>query len=199
MKDDFINSLAELLTDSDGKLLYDIKPLYAISRLITLEANEIYISKGDLGKRLAFIEKGVMRAYTHKENADEVTLFLRWEGQFIASHDTILHHRPSRFIYRALEPSILMEIDYDQLEGMLKLYPDLEPLRNFFLMRMLSETLQVMESFVLQSPEERYRELVTERAQLVNRVADKYIASMLGVTPVSLSRIRKRMHQKGRS
>jgi len=199
MKDDFINSLAELLTDSGGKLLYDIEPLYAISRLITLEANEIYISKGDLGKRLAFIEKGVMRAYTHKENADEVTLFLRWEGQFIASHDTILHHRPSRFIYRALEPSILMEIDYDELEGMLKLHPDLEPLRNFFLMRMLSETLQVMESFVLQSPEERYRELVTERAQLVNRVADKYIASMLGITPVSLSRIRKRMHQKGRS
>ncbi|WP_316804346.1 Crp/Fnr family transcriptional regulator [Pedobacter nototheniae] len=199
MKDHFINSLTELLTDSNGRLLYDIEPLYAMSRLITLEANEIYISKGDLGKRLAFIEKGVMRAYTHKENADEVTLFLRWEGQFIASHDTILHHRPSRFIYRALEPSILMEIDYDVLEDMLKLHPDLEPLRNFFLMRMLSETLQVMESFVLQSPEERYRELVTERSQLVNRVADKYIASMLGITPVSLSRIRKRMHQKGRN
>lgn len=199
MEDNFINSLTELLTDSDGKLLYDIEPLYAISRLITLAANEIYIPKGDLGKRLAFIEKGVMRAYTHKENADEVTLFLRWEGQFIASHDTILHQRPSRFIYRALEPSILMEIDYVELEDMLKLHPDLEPLRNFFLMRMLSETLQVMESFVLQSPEERYRELVNERAQLVNRVADKYIASMLGITPVSLSRIRKRMHQKGRN
>jgi len=196
---EFFHTLIALLTDRDGKLLYDVEPLLAMSKRITLETNQIYMSVGDLKRRLALIEKGMMRAYTYKENGDEATLFLRGEGQLIASHDAILHRKPSRFIYKALEPVIVMEIDYDALDEMLKLRPDLEPIRNFFLMRMLSETLQVMESFVLQSPEERYRELVAEQSQLVNRVPDKYIASMLGITPVSLSRIRKRMHQKGRS
>ena len=66
-------------------------------------------------------------------------------------------------------------------------------------MRMLADSLKIMESFVTQSPEERYRELIAERFDLINRVPDKYIASMLGITPVSLSRIRKRMHTKGKS
>jgi hypothetical protein len=76
---------------------------------------------------------------------------------------------------------------------------DASPLRNFFLMQMLSDTLKSIESFVTQSPEERYRNLIAERFDLVNRVPDKYIASMLGITPVSLSRIRKRINTKGKS
>lgn len=194
-----IDTLQQLLYELSGVLPADMQPLFATTGRVKLEANEAYIREGDTSRRLAFIEQGIIRAYTIKDNGDEATLFLRWEGQFIASHDTIIHRQPSRFIYRALEPTFLMEIDYDVLEQILKTHPEYEPLRNFFLMRMLAESLKIMESFVTQSPEERYRELVAERFDLVNRVPDKYIASMLGITPVSLSRIRRRMHNKGRA
>jgi CRP-like cAMP-binding protein len=191
-----INTLQELLFDLAGVLPADTQPLFEMTSQLSLEAGEAYIREGDTSRRLAFIEQGIMRAYTIKNNGDEATLFLRWEGQFIASHDTIIHKQPSRFIYRALEPVTLMQIDYDVLEDILKIHPEYEPLRNFFLMRMLAESLNIMESFVTQSPEERYRQLVAERFDLVNRVPGKYIASMLGITPVSLSRIRKRMHTR---
>ena len=191
-----IGILQQLLFELAGVLPADTQPLFEMTSQVKLNANEAYIRVGDTQRRLAFIEKGIMRAYKIKDNGDEATLFLRWEGQFIASHDTIIHHQASRFIYRALEPVTLMQIDYDVLEDVLKTHPKYEPLRNFFLMQMLAESLKMMESFVTQSPEERYRNLLAERFDVVNRVPDKYIASMLGITPVSLSRIRKRMHTK---
>ncbi len=194
-----INILQQLLFELSGILPDDTQPLFNMTKMVSLDANEVYIRRGDTNRKLAFIEKGIMRSYSIKDNGDDATLFLRWEGQFIASHDTIIHRKPSRFIYRTLEPVILLEMDYDILESILKTYPEYEPLRNFFLMRMLAETLQMMESFVMQSPEERYRELLAERFNVVNRVPGKYIASMLGITPVSLSRIRKRMYVKQKS
>ncbi|TWF42385.1 CRP-like cAMP-binding protein [Chitinophaga polysaccharea] len=193
-----ISSLQQLLFELSGVLPADSSPLFAVTRQVKLHANETYIREGDKDRRLAYIEKGIMRAYTLKQNGDEATLFLRWEKQFIASHDTIIHRKPSRFVYRALEDVTLLEIDYDVLEEVMKVYPQFEPLRNFFLLRMLSESLAMMEAFVTLSPEERYRNLLAERFDVVNRVPDKYIASMLGITPVSLSRIRKRMLEKGK-
>ncbi len=192
-----IDTLQKLLFDLAGVMPGDTEPLFAMTNRVSLEAGETFIRLGDVSRKLAFIEKGIIRSYTVKDNGDEATLFIRYEGQFIASHDTIIHRQPSGFIYRALEPVILLQIDYDVLEDVLKDHPEYEPLRNFFLMRMLAESLKMMESFVCKSPEERYRELVAERFDLVNRVPDKYIASMLGITPVSLSRIRKRMFMKG--
>lgn len=193
-----ISSLQQLLFELSGVLPADSSPLFAVTRQVKLQANETYIREGDKDRRLAYIEKGIMRAYTQKQNGDEATLFLRWEKQFIASHDTIIHRKPSRFVYRALEDVTLLEIDYDVLEAVMKVHPQFEPLRNFFLLRMLSESLAMMEAFVTLSPEERYRNLLAERFDVVNRVPDKYIASMLGITPVSLSRIRKRMLEKGK-
>jgi len=192
-----IDTLQKLLFDLAGVMPGDTEPLFAMTNRVSLEAGETFIRMGDVSRKLAFIEKGIIRSYTVKDNGDEATLFIRYEGQFIASHDTIIHRQPSGFIYRALEPVILLQIDYDVLEDVLKNHPEYEPLRNFFLMRMLAESLKMIESFVCKSPEERYRELIAERFDLVNRVPDKYIASMLGITPVSLSRIRKRMFMKG--
>lgn len=193
-----IDTLQQILFNLAGILPTDTEPLFSMTKWVSLETNEAYIKAGENTQRLAFIEKGIMRAYLIKDNGDEATLFLRWEGQFIASHDTIIHRQPSRFIYRALEPVRLLEIDYGVLEDILKTHPEYEPLRNFFLMQMLADSLKTMESFVTLSPEERYRDLVTDHFSLVNRVPGKYIASMLGITPVSLSRIRKRMHSKGK-
>lgn len=178
----------------------DITPvdLLQLTQLATrreLAAGAVYITEGASSRQLAFIEKGIIRTYAVKENGDEATLLLRWEGQFIASHDTIILNRPSRFIYRAVEPVILLEIDYGELERVMSDQPRLEPLRTFFLKKMLAESLDLIASFVLLSPEERYLKLVEEKADIVSRVPGKYIASLLGVTPVSLSRIRKRISQ----
>ncbi len=191
-----IEKLQELLFELTGVSAEDSLPLFAGVSMVDLGNTQTYIPMGSVSRKLAYIQSGIIRAYTVKANGDDATLFIRNEGQFIASHDSIIFNQPSRFTYHALAPTTLLEIDYDVLEEIFKSHPVYEPLRNFFLMKMLGETLTHIETFVTRSPEERYRTLVTTQSDLVNRVPDKYLASMLGITPVSLSRIRKRMHQK---
>lgn len=191
-----------MLSDEDIKFylgifkgldLYDLTELFKLAEIKTISANEIYIDQGVTSNKLSFIRKGLIRAYAVKNSGDDVTLFLRWENQFVASHDSIILRQPSRFIYQALEDTVLMELDYFKLESILDNNPKLSAHRNLFLLSMLAEALERMESFVLLSPEERYMQLLKDKPDIFNRVHNKYLATLLGITPVSLSRIRKRI------
>lgn len=179
----------------------DLKDIYDIIKLAhvkKLAAGDVYIDKGATHQKLGYIRKGLIRAYHLKENGDDLTLLLQWEGKFIASHDTIILQRPSRFIYQALEDTVLMELDYNKVEPILNNNPRLSSTQATFLRSMLAESMERVESFVLLSPEERYLKLMREKPDIVNRVADKYLATLLGITPVSLSRIRKRIASQGK-
>jgi CRP-like cAMP-binding protein len=183
-------NFAEILRDLP---LSDVAELFSKSSARILQSGEIYINRHENNKLLAYIEKGIIRAYTHKDNGYEATLLLRWENQFIGSHDSILLNQPSNFIYQALEETHILEIDYCEVEQIMTENPKYELVRNHVLMSMLSASLKMIEDFILLNPEERYKKLLLEKFDIVNRVPDKHIASMLGITPVSLSRIRRRM------
>jgi CRP-like cAMP-binding protein len=68
--------------------------------------------------------------------------------------------------------------------------------RNFMFRSTFSQIYNRMESFVIMSPEERYEKYVRDHPNIIHRVPDRYIASVLGITPVSLSRIRGRIASK---
>ena len=87
-------------------------------------------------------------------------------------------------------------MDYDLAQKIIENNPKLEKSRKFFLQKMLKDALERIESFVLYSPEERYVKYVESKPDIINRVPNKYIANVLGMTPVSLSRIRKRIASK---
>jgi CRP-like cAMP-binding protein len=171
----------------------DLVELFGMAQTRKIPAGEIYIDEGSTYKKLALIRKGLIRVYCIKPNGDDVTLMLRWEKQFFASHDNIILNQPSRFIYEALENTVLTEVDYNRVENILNNNPRLSSYRNLFLLNMLAESIERMESFVLLSPEERYLQLVKNNPDIVNRVHNKYLATLLGITPVSLSRIRHRI------
>jgi len=171
----------------------DVARLFERASVRKLNPGEVYIGRYVKNDKLAYIEKGIIRVFTFKENGDEATLMLRWEDQFVGSHDTILLNRPSNFIYQAIEETKILEIEYCVIEQIMAEKPHYEPIRNHVLMSMLGASLQMIEDFILLNPEDRYKKLIAERFDIVNRVPDKYIASMLGITPVSLSRIRKRI------
>jgi CRP-like cAMP-binding protein len=178
-----------------GLSLSDLTELFKMAHTRRIPANSIYIDEGDRSQKLGLIRKGLIRAYRIKENGDDITLMLRWENQFVASHDNIILNQPSRFIYQALEDTVLMELDYGKIESILDNNPKLSSHRNIFLLNMLAEALERMESFVLLTPEERYVQLLKDKPNIFNRVHNKYLATLLGITPVSLSRIRQRIAQ----
>jgi CRP-like cAMP-binding protein len=187
---DKINYYLSLFKDLE---LSDMLTLFSIATPRTLAAGEIYIKEGETIAQIAYIKEGLMRVFQVTEKGEELTFLLRWEDQFIASHDTIFSQKPSRFIYQAVEPSTILEVNYTDIQALLDKNPRLEQLRYYFVVNMLSQSMARVESFVLLNPEERYQQLIREKPNLAQRVPDKYLASLLGITPVSLSRIRKRI------
>jgi CRP-like cAMP-binding protein len=176
-----------------GVNVIDIYRLFKSAKTKKIRAGEIYIHEHTISTRMGHIKKGVMRAYQLKDNGDEVTILLRWENQFVGSYDTIIWQRPSRFIFEAIEDTTLIEVDYNKMQEIADGNPTLGAHRSNIQVHMLEEAIDRIESFVLLSPKERYLKLVREKPDIVNRVPDKYLSTYLGITPVSLSRIRKRI------
>ena len=103
---------------------------------------------------------------------------------------------PSTFYYETLEKSHFFSIDYDVLESIFDRNPKLEKHRKLFLREVVKRSSDRVQSFVLMNAEERYLKFINDFPDLTNRVPDKYVAHILGITPVSLSRIRKRLAYK---
>ncbi|MDB9836323.1 hypothetical protein OAC51_05415 [Flavobacteriaceae bacterium] len=134
--------------------------------------------------------------YKISDKGDEITTLIRNENQIIASPEIILFNQPSQFYYETMESTEVIIIDYNELQTIIAKYPKLEAYQKFVLQNFIKMSFQRINSFVLQSPEERYTTYVKSNPEIINRVPDKYIANILGITPVSLSRIRKRITTK---
>jgi CRP-like cAMP-binding protein len=168
-------------------------PLLQFATSKVIAASEIYIPEGKIFKKIFYIKKGLLRIFFVTESGEEKTFFFRWEGQIAAIPECIFDNQPTRQTWQALEDCELMEIDFDIVEKLSKNNISLIKIRLGFAEKMFLEALKRVESFVLDKPEERYQKLIIQNPEIIKRVADKHIASFIGVTPVSLSRIRKRL------
>ena len=123
---------------------------------------------------------------------------LRWENQPVASPNLILFDQPARQNFEALEPTDVLCMDFGTMDSIVSRNPKLEANRKKVLQNIIKDALERIDSFILLSPEERYLEFIRTKPDIVDRVPGKYIATLLGITPVSLSRIRKRIASRGR-
>lgn len=171
----------------------DSSQLLKFAKYKTVAASEIYIKQEKIFKKIFYIKKGILRSFYLTDTGEDKTIFFRWEGQMAAVPECIFDNKPTRQIWQALEDCELLEIDFDLVEKMSENNYSLVKTRMGFAQKMLLESLKRVESFVLDKPEERYQKLIVQKPEINKRVADKYIASFIGVTPVSLSRIRKRL------
>lgn len=188
-----IKNLYQLSRDLSWK---DIQVLLQAAQAKSYGVGELLIAEGTFKKDLFFIQEGLVRAFVINKKGDEITTLLRWEHQLVASLDNIFLDKAATHSYQALEPTQVLCLPYDSLQNILAQNPKLEANRKFFFQKHLEEASRRINSFILLSPEERYLELVESNPSLVNRVPDKYLAHILGITPVSLSRIRKRLASK---
>jgi CRP-like cAMP-binding protein len=168
-------------------------PLLQFATSKVIAASEIYIPEGKIFKKIIYIKKGILRIFFVTASGEEKTFFFRWEGQIAAIPECIFDNQPTRQTWQALEDCELMEIDFDIVEKLSANNISLIKIRLGFAEKMFLDALKRVESFVLDKPEERYQKLIIQKPEIIKRVADKHIASFIGVTPVSLSRIRKRL------
>ncbi|WKK78108.1 Crp/Fnr family transcriptional regulator [Marivirga salinae] len=153
------------------------------------------VDYGQVSNELYFINKGIIRLFYPKDG-EEITGYLFKENLFSSSYDSFLTQTPSLQILETLEDCELLVITKDSLN---QLYEQM-PAMHIFTRKMAEQRFinaqRILSSFILDSPEERYLKFETANKDLLQRVPQHYIASFLGITPVSLSRIRKRLMDK---
>lgn len=179
-----------------GLQMSDIQTLLQATKKTSLESNEYLIKEGSQRREVFYLQKGLVRLFKLTDKGDEITVGIKYENQIFANHEAILLNRPSRFYFQAIEQTEIISLDYDRLQIIVNKNPKLWENRKFVLMNLLIEAQERIESFILYSPEERYIRYVEMNPDIVNRVPNMYIANVLGMTPVSLSRIRKRIATK---
>lgn len=147
------------------------------------------IREHEVGDYIFFIKKGIARIYYFK-NGKEITEWIASDEQFFLSITSFFERSPSRLIIQTLEPAEVMGIHYNDLTRLASEYHEVETLYRKVLSRSLILSQYRMDSIQFETAQQRYEGLVKNSPEIIKRVPLSYIASFLGVTLETLSRIR---------
>jgi len=156
----------------------------------------VLLSEGEVATTLFFVVRGCLRTFFIKEDGKEITAQFFVEGQMVASFESATTGKPSRAYIEAIEDSIVGSIPLTALEEILSKSTVMRDEFSKFIMKRLVYYMEHCSSYILDNPEKRYLNLLEDSPELVARLPKQYIASYLGITPVSLSRIRSRLKKK---
>ena len=179
------------------KHIQKIHPILANAEKALLKiCNEMHFKKGtviqEIGhtcKTLYFVKNGCVRIYYFKEDID-ITESFEFENAFVARAESLFTGKPSLKAIQAIEDTTLIGIDSAKLFQLFDSYPDLERLFRKIIETSYVNTVNRIESLQFNTAEERYFNLLKDHKNILKRIPLKFIASYLGITPVSLSRIR---------
>ena len=175
----------------------DLKLLYGLARLKKVQAGEKIINIGELSTYGIVVLRGLLRNYVLTAEGEERTLLLSSEKMATGSYASYLHGKPSTECVEAIEPSLILLIDIQKADKLADKNPRVMKLKNKQLRMTIAEAVERLEFYILLSPEERFLHIQEKRPDFIQRVPQKYLASYLGITTVSLSRIKARVARKG--
>jgi CRP-like cAMP-binding protein len=161
-----------------------------ISEIVHLQKNRDLQPIGHTCKTIYFINRGIARIYYYKDGID-ITDNFAVENNVIARIESLFTGKPSRKAIQILEDAEIVAIDANRLFKLYDSFPEIERLfRKIFEANHVA-TVNRIEGIQFHTAEERYKALLADAPDIVQRVPLKYIASYLGITQVSLSRIRR--------
>lgn len=165
------------------------KAISEICKTQLLKKNTELQSIGHTCKTIYFMSKGLARIYYYKDGTD-ITESFAFENNILARVESLFSGKPSRKAIQVLEDSEVIAIDAVKLVRLYDRFPDIERLFRKIFETAYVETVQRIEGIQFHTADERYAALLKEAPDVLKRVPLKYIASYLGITQVSLSRIR---------
>ena len=154
------------------------------------------VKEDSICRELFFLLKGCVRLY-YLKNGEELTGFLFTEGMFLNSFESFITQRPSIQILETVEPCEFLVLSKENLDILYNEIPKTNVLFRKLLEQRFIHAQKVVSTFILEKPEERYLSIIAANPSLLQRFPQQVLASFLGITPVSLSRIRKRLSDKG--
>lgn len=173
------------------------KDLSPVSKLFTnegLNKNEFFLKEGQYSKKLSFVKSGYLRVSAFSKGGDkEITQWITGPGEFATDLSSFIFDTPVRWNICALSDCELYTIhddNYKKINLYVKNWPELEKL---FITKCFITMEHRIFNLLSMTAEEKYHEMFSRNPEIFNQVPLQYIASLLGMTPETLSRIRKKM------
>ncbi|WP_428910255.1 Crp/Fnr family transcriptional regulator [Niallia sp. Krafla_26] len=157
----------------------------------------VLLRQGDFPSRCYFVLKGCIRQYSIDKKGKEVTSNFYIEEQAFGLFNDHKLEKPSEYTFICLEDSVLVVGDLKTEKDMYNKYNQLESMTRQMMKENLGKVQDEFAAFIATTPEERYKAILRKRPYLINRVPQHQLASFLGMTPESLSRIKKRVRMDG--
>lgn len=183
-----INHLHQLapLTEVEKEFLRTHVPIQ------TFQKKELLLTEGAISKAFYFVISGCVRWYYLTET-EEKTAFFYTENTFISSYESFTKQKPANHYLQAIETTHVATIYYETAYKILELFPKFEFLSRALMEEELIIYQDIVASFVAYNPAQRYLNFLEKQPDLLQRIPQHYIATYLGVTPETLSRIRRRV------
>lgn len=172
------SDLAELLTDFQKTM-----------KTSSIKKNQIIHQEGTVCNHLYLIEKGIARSFYHKDGKD-ITAHFAIENGTVTAIDSFIQRKKSRYTIEALEDSEITSISHQDLHDLLERKPHYEKYARVFLEQIYIDLAERIEDLLFYTAKERYDKLVKNSPNLLQRANLKHIASFIGITQETLSRIR---------
>lgn len=158
--------------------------------------DEYFIKSGKVSHNYLFLEKGFIRAYTYDLEGNEVTTEFYSDNQVVFEVGSFFRKTPSKEDFQALEDCSGWYITYDQLQTLFHTIYEFREFGRMILVRGFISFKQRTLSLINETAEQRYETLIRDRPEILQKAPLKFIASYLGVTDSSLSRIRRDLTRK---
>jgi len=188
------NAVAQFITFTDEQ--WELFAAHLYTRRI--RKRELFIAAGKVCTEVGLVFTGSFRTFIERGDI-EISNYFSFEGDLISSYKSFLRQEPSSVNIEAMEDSVIICFTYDTIQTLVQDERIALKMERFG--RLVAEYLiccyeDRMLTFVTKTPEERYLELLSQQPSILQKIPQYYLANFLGITPVSLSRIRKRIQEE---
>ncbi len=185
----FIHKFTELSEDEFQQFILPV------AQRRSFEKKQVITRIGEVENYFNLITRGLVRKY-YLRNKEEVHTQISREGQIILVQDSFLSREPSIYCLEAIEPTTLMSISYDDLERIFSSSSRMEHLGRKVVTSIAILQDKWQSNLVQKSPRERFVDFVSRNPDLIQRVPQKYLASLLNIKPETFSRFKHLLRAK---
>lgn len=186
-----MNELQQYIKSYFGVSYSDLSKIEERFEETTLQKGDYFLEKDKHCNQLSFIKSGYLRIFVTTEHK-EITQWISYKGYFVTELSSLIFNTPSRFNIQALSDCTLYTIQKTDYLSIGKVVTNWDKLEKLFIAKCFITLENRVLNHLSMTAEDRYLELFNENPDLFNQVPLQYLASMLGMTPETLSRIRKK-------
>lgn len=175
----------------------ELEHLRAHCKVKQFKKNEIIIQEGEVPNNIYYVVDGCVRLFYNADGKDRTAFFYN-EGDFILTFRNLKYSIPTQKNYATVKDTVLVQINKIAVKNLVNLSENFKKIIRDFKEQELIKTHKLIEQFITLSAQKRFEKLLKTNSKLFLQVPQQYIASYVGVSPETLSRIKKQYYQKHR-